>query len=255
MKTLVLISILFLSISINAKTDFYHSSSMACSFEYPSEWQLDTSQANSITIGENELTILTIVRHFIGTDDIIRSEDDLYEGILGLYNDLGIRISEDKAIDCRISGGKAEFDYNYTDFQKESNQYIHKYLKGIVLKNINKQQIFYFMIAQSEENNFAAKSPDFDTILGSFQLDDVVADELFVRRSVLPYLQVMLILALAAFFYARNRRVQKSKNPLGLDSGSHWRCDYCRKVNHVEFTKCSRCGKERKTASSTHASL
>jgi len=243
MRVVILLSVLLLAVSVNSKTGFYHSPSLNCSFEYPLEWQIDTSQANSIVIKENDAINIKIIKHYLGDDEIMRSESDLYEGITGLYNDLGIVINEDDDINYQVFDGYAEFDINFIKVVKDD--YVRNYLKGIVLNNINNQQIFYFMIAESPKDDFGTATVNFDIVLESFRFEDVISDNLYIPKSILPYLEVLLILALAAFFYARNRRVQKSKNPLGADSGSHWRCPNCRKVNHVEFPTCSRCGYER----------
>jgi len=118
MRVVILLSVLLLAVSVNSKTGFYHSPSLNCSFEYPLEWQIDTSQANSIVIKENDAINIKIIKHYLGDDEIMRSESDLYEGITGLYNDLGIVINEDDDINYQVFDGYAEFDINFIPIGK-----------------------------------------------------------------------------------------------------------------------------------------
>jgi hypothetical protein len=79
-------------------------------------------------------------------------------------------------------------------------------------------------------------------LIGSAQIVEEIKNELYPTGNATGYLFALLLIALAAFFFARNRRIQNSRNPLGKNSESFWRCPQCRLVNHIDHDKCRRCG-------------
>jgi hypothetical protein len=242
-KILLIFCLLMVNLA-TAETSFYGSKRLGCSFEYPSNWSIDSIVSGRLIIHNEEVPNANIVisRYSIGADNQIRSEADLREAIEGLYKDIGVPESIYENIEYSVNEGIAEFAISYRLPYMESHGVIDKHVKGMVIQNTNGVQLFYLILAELPAN---LNSSVFHPFVNSFMITESMAPKLYIERSIVPYLQILLILALIVFFFARNRRIQKSRHPLGRDSSSYWRCNKCGKINHVEFNKCNRCGENR----------
>lgn len=243
----LIIVFLGLSPGLLAETGEFSSQYLKISFQYPPHWQLDTSSMGRIIITDTSESpgSVTIRRYLINDDEKMISAEDLYNAIAGLYDKLGIPDVTNQELTYTIDGGRADFDINFRQYNENEKRHYQKYLKGTVIKSLTGNQVFYMILAQAPQYRYDELLDDFNLIINSFAINEPIADNLYVSRDIMPYLQILLILALVIFFFARNRRIQKSRNPLGRDSATFWRCPYCRKVNHVELVQCSRCGQSR----------
>lgn len=253
-KLMLTIMILCLAIPAGADEVFFESETMACTFSYPEGWFPDTTLAHRVTlINETNGNItISIGRYGIESSNHIKSGAELYEAISGLYEDLGINIEKDREITYSLHGGRADFEIEYRQYEPPEDTYYQKYLRGSVVRTVSDDQLFYLIIAQAPEEKYSSVQPAFKTIINSFVINENLAERLYVGRDFLPYLLILLIMALTVFFFARNRRIQKSRHPLGKDSSSFWRCPKCGLANHIELMYCNRCGEERQEVGSIH---
>ncbi len=254
MRLILVIIGLSLPILVAAEEVLFESEALVCSFSYPEGWLPDTTLDHRITLTNitDERISISIGRYGIESNNHIKSGAQLYEAIGGLYEDLGINIEKDREIIYSLHGGRADFEIEYRQYEPPEEQYFQKHLKGSVIRTASGNQLFYLIIAQAPEEKYKSVQPAFRTIINSFVINEKLAERLYVGRDLLPYLLIFLIMALTAFFFARNRRIQKSRHPLGKDSSSFWRCIKCGRANHIELLYCSRCGEERQEVGSIH---
>jgi len=223
------------------------SSKLGCSFVAPAGWTVDTALSDQINIyyDRHPSATVSIRRYFIERANYIKSDDDLAEAISGLYSDLGIDSIGPEPAEFYVEGTRAIFNREFTTRDPVNKILYQKHLKGTVIRLSDGRQVLYLILAKAPAELDRIVLADFQSIISSFHIVEDLSQTLYPRRNLSPFLLIFLILLLTAFFFARNRRVQRSRNPLGRDSGNIWRCDSCGLANHVDSHNCSRCGRER----------
>jgi len=256
MRTIFLILVIAGTIfNFGMAGELYQSDDFGCKFDLPDGWIADQISAARINIYDS-LTpgiSLDVFRHVIEKSNRIESDEDMSLALSGLYAEMGIGRTSSGPPEFYISGAEAIFKAAWVIDYGDDQIPDHKLLNGIVARLANGEQILYLMVAEIPSDLYEQKSPAISEIVNSFKITTPLAEHLYPKRDFFGYLFLLLILAITAFFYARNRRIQKSNNPLGRDSGNFWRCPSCRKINHKENRSCSRCGEPR-AAVSTHKS-
>lgn len=250
-KILVIIIIcsgIIVSVSAN---DEYISDELGCAFYISPCWQIDSTISTNIFLSDslNQLVKIVIYKYMLEAGGQIGSEEELIEAIMGLYQELGIEISTDEEIDCSIENNIAIFEMDFTEYNTAEEIDYHKSLRGILGRLGGGGQVLYLIIAESPKESYEFFQGDINLLLHSFRITEQLSDELYVKRNFSSYLMILLIFLLIVFFFSRNRRIQKSKNPLGRDSSHFWRCPSCHRVNHFDNLQCGRCGKAREIKS------
>jgi len=238
------------AINVNSQEEICRPDLGFC-FGLPPGWHLDSSEfdrVNLINLDNNSCGI-KIIRYDIEPNSQIRSDAELNEALTGLYRDIGLIMKKSQRFDFTIDSGIAFFEHSFTEHNIDDGEYSKKITRGYIGRRPGSGQTLYLIVAISPENYFDTVHADINNIMLSFRLTDYFAEQLYKKSSLTPYLLIFLIIALTVFFYSRNRRIQKSDNPLGRDSNNFWRCTKCRKNNHIGNSFCSRCGHSRDTLS------
>ena len=227
----------------------YTSEMLKCSFELPSEWTTQQASPNILVIntGLGDSVEISISFFELDSDSPIRSEKALTEAIAGLYNDIGIKSATPDMIRYAAEGGTASFKAEYNKMLEETGTVIRTGLRGIVCQTASGEQVLYLIVVMAPPEMFEIIKARTGLLMDSFQINETLAEDFFPRKNLSPYIFLLLVLALTVFFFIRNRRVQKSRNPLGKDSGSFWRCSLCGRANHIDNETCGRCGTARPT--------
>jgi hypothetical protein len=248
---------MWLSSSLTAADEsVFFSGRLGASFEIPEGWRIDTTEINRIDLRNDDYpgATISIIKNLIAPEQTIRSADDLETAVLGFYRDLEIREPSEDSLILSVKTNRAEFVISYMEIpMADRAPMVVNSLKGIIIRARDGRQYFYLMTCSTPDIYRAEVSTGFNHLIASFGITHPQAARLYPRNDMSPYLLILLILALTAFFYARNRRVQKSRHPLGLDSGSFWRCTACGKVNHAELNRCRRCGNVRRRVGSINS--
>jgi len=250
LTTLIIFSVFFLSAGAN---DEYISNKLGCAFRLPPCWKIDSTTSTDIFLSDslNHSVNAAIYKYLLDRNGQIGSDEELIEAIMGLYQELGIEISPDENIDYSLENSRAVFDMDFEDYNTTEERYYHKSLRGILAQLNDGGQVLYLIIAKSPKKCYESSQADINLLLYSFRITKQLSDKFYVRNNFSSYLMTLLIFLLIAFFFSRNRRIQKSKNPLGRDSSHFWRCPSCHRVNHIDNVQCNRCGKAREIKSPT----
>jgi hypothetical protein len=220
-------------------------SSWECIFEIPEKWSLQKISDDEFLISspDDSLVAISIGRYVLEDGPQIGSDDDLREALIGLYASLGIEASQEEQPDFERQPSAATFGTVWTS-EIDQQEYQNR-LQGTIFRRADGRQLMYLLLAKAPKKSYPTALAAFEKIALSFEITAPRHDSLYPRRTFGMYFLLLFILILSAFFFARNRRVQRSKNPLGRDSNSFWRCPDCRRVNHIDHDHCSRCGQER----------
>lgn len=242
---LIFLGLLFLS-PLSAQDEFCAPEIGFCFF-LPPGWTALSVPPNNVIVRDslNHSVNIDIIRYDIDAFSQINSDDGLLVAVSGFFGDLGAKILPGEMLDIMVDSGLAVFQTSFTTYDSADQQTTFKSLKGIIGRHPDAGQTLYLLIASAPEDLYQTSIGDINLVKHSFRITEYFADELYDRTSISSYLLVLLIMALIVFFFARNRRVQKSTNPLGRDTGNFWRCHSCRQINHVEHKTCRRCGHER----------
>ncbi|RKX19825.1 MAG: hypothetical protein DRP51_06750, partial [Candidatus Zixiibacteriota bacterium] len=190
---------------------------------------------------------LTILQYEIAEENRLMSRWDIMEAIDGLYKQLGIEEISYEDINLTLGEDRASFYIDYIERIKPEADTVRISLKGIIVRTEDNRQIFYLLRGHKTSLSDESISADLNKMIGSFEITIPLSDSLFPRKSGYGYIFLFIAIALMAFFYIRNKKVQNSKNPLGKDSKYFWRCPACQLANHVDNNTCQRCGSERLT--------
>ena len=99
--------------------------------------------------------------------------------------------------------------------------------------------------AEAPDRIYDEVNGDITAMMKSLEITSRLSDALFPKGVDYGYFLLFLVLVALAFFFVRNRKIQRSRNPLGRNSQHYWRCPTCQLVNHVDSQSCQRCGTER----------
>jgi hypothetical protein len=239
--------VLLASTASASETNNFMSEKLGCFIVVPPGWNIDTSLANELILTDqtNSSVYVSIKKYPIEPDNQIGSKDDLRTAIMGLYTKLGMQNVEKEKIQFTIASGKADFETTYDGFDSSGEFPCRKLLKGIIGRKSDNGQVLYLLIAAAPGDLYKQAFPMFKVISGSLHITDKLSENLFPGPNILKYLLIFIVIVLTLFFFSRNRRIQKSVNPLGADSGSFWRCSACGRVNHIDSRFCKRCGEGR----------
>ncbi|MEW5923001.1 MAG: hypothetical protein AB1746_03350 [Candidatus Zixiibacteriota bacterium] len=246
--SLIFIGLFFVGSS--AVGDMYSNPMLRCSFELPSEWTAQQAAPDILTINADlgDSVEITISVFELDPDSPITSDKALTMAIAGLYNDIGIKSANPDMIEYTVDGGVASFQAEYNRLIEGSEAVIRTGLKGVIGRLTSGDQVLYLIVVMAPSEMFESIRSRTEILMSSFRIDETLAEDFFPRRNLSPYIIMLVVVALTIFFFMRNRRVQKSRNPLGRDSGSFWRCSLCGRVNHMDNETCGRCGNIRAAA-------
>lgn len=218
-----------------------------CRLDIPDGWSADDIIEDEMSIRNNEYNSarLLIRRYELDKGNQIGSESGLRQAIHGLYRQLGIHQVTEDEIDFTIDGNRAEFGREYTNMGHNDTCLMHYNLKGILVRRGDLRQVFYLLQAEAPDRIFDKVSADITTMMKSLEITSKLSDDLFPKGVDYGYFLLMLVMAALVFFFVKNRKIQRSRNPLGRNSQHYWRCPTCQLVNHVDSQSCQRCGTER----------
>jgi len=243
MKKIFIIGLVFSGFLCLPAAATYTPDDMGCSFIKPPGWKIDYHSDEAFLMSDslNENTRIEIYKYLLDANHQIGSEEELIEAVHGLYEEIGVDTATKAKIVCTVEDSLVYFETDFIDSSSESKLY-HVIIRGILGRLEGDGQVLFLIKAVTPQDLYELSRGDLNLILYSFHFTDPLDKEFYVRTNMIPYLLMLLIFLLTAFFYARNRRVQNSKNPLGRDSGNYWRCPNCRLVNHINNKSCQRCG-------------
>jgi hypothetical protein len=196
----------------------------------------------------NKDTRLSILRFEIDKNNRLESRYDILEAIKGLYRQLGFDSIACENINLALAEDLAFFQTDYREADLSDSDRVNISLNGLIVRSQEEVQIFFLLRGYIPDDIDQAVAADLEDIMKSFTITLPISDSLFPTGSRYGLIILFFALALMAFFYMRNRKVQKSRNPLGGDSQFFWRCPDCRLANHIEHNRCQRCGAERTEA-------
>ena len=253
MKYLALIIpiLLFSTVTPAQETATYSSEQMHFSFEYPSDWTVAPDIQNGVKMSgtEADSAFVLIIHYRLDEDNLIGSHDDLLEAISGLYDRLGI--ASDRAEDISYNDDHTiSLENRYVGRPGDNGSAMQKYIKVIICRPVSGGQVMFLIRAEISAAHAVDSEAKLRAIVESFRITEELYQKVYPDSGGMGFLIIFAVLALTALFFARNRRIQRSKNPLGADSSHFWRCTSCRLVNHIDHTICQRCGAERPTSDS-----
>lgn len=219
------------------------------SLAVPDGWEIVNSSPDEVVIRmrENRDVSLSVIRFEIADENRLGSELDIHEAVAGLYSELGIAPESFENVDLSLGENRTTFGIEYVAGDSTTAVGMRVNLKGIIVRSSEGPQIFFLLRGYTPVNMAERPSPGPADIIASFKVTMPLADSLFPKSSNYGYFFLFFVILLMAFFYARNRKIQKSRNPLGGDSRYFWRCSSCQLANHIENHVCQRCGAERTT--------
>ncbi len=252
MKKILVICFIFFGFLIFSASTAYTPDDMGCTFIKPPGWKIDYKSDEAVLLSDslNEYVRIEIYKYLLESDQQIGSEEELIEAVQGLYEEIGIDISPEAKIVCTFEDSLVFFETDFIDSATSESNIYHIIIRGVLGRLAENGQVLYLIKAVTPQELYELSESDINLLMHSFHFTEPLAEEFFVRIDLAPYLLMLLIFMLTAFFYARNRRVQKSKNPLGRDSGNFWRCPKCRLANHIHSQSCHRCGWQNRTIQS-----
>jgi len=235
------------SLSSTSIAENYFSQKLGFFVIVPDGWGVDSSAADEIVLTDSRdnSTYVSIKKYRIEEDKQIGSEADLLQAIEGLYRNLGIKVDSSNRIKYAVSDGKAVFEAEFADRYQAGKVTNRKYLSGTICRTSDDGQVLFLMIASAPEDMYGAAFPEISVISKSFHVTAQIMPNLYPRTNMVKFLLIFIVIALSIFFFTRNRKIQRSSNPLGRDSSNFWRCTNCGRVNHNDARFCHRCGAER----------
>lgn len=216
-------------------------------FRLPSGWSVETIDDNQISVLTNSLDRpeVTIRRFNPPGDRQIKSHDEMIVAVKGLYSDMGILPETDVTLEYHDENRIVSFEKTCV-ITKTGDDKSHFLMLKCLFCNTKKSGQTLYLINYNDhrkpDENLVA---NLDYLFQSASITEPLEDDLYPSDGGLNYLYVLILLALAAFFFARNRRIQNSFNPLGRNSEHFWRCPSCRMINHNDSGQCRRCGTPR----------
>ncbi len=235
--------------TISSASVEYAPDNMGCSFYIPPDWKIDYTSDKAVLLSDSldEDVRIEIYKYLLESNQQIGSEEELIVAVRGLYEEIGIDISPEAKIICTFDDSLVFFETDFIDSATSESNIYRVIIRGVLGRIADNGQVLYLIKAVTPQASYELSEADINLLLHSFRFTEPLAEEFFVRTDLAPYLLMLLIFMLTAFFYARNRRVQKSKNPLGRNSRNFWRCPKCRLVNHIQSRSCHRCGWQNQT--------
>ncbi|UCD18498.1 MAG: hypothetical protein JSV44_06210 [Candidatus Zixiibacteriota bacterium] len=230
-----------------AVAEVYESFNLGFRFEYPAGWIYSATGDNEVLFSKDDgdSVAVTVTRYILEEGFQIGSEDELYVAIAGLYSAMGMPPVDPEEVTYRKADAMIVFEKRYNQSAASGRMQYEKIVKGVLCRVPDVGQTLYLIQTRVPFESAVLYRSDINQTVSSFRITLDLADDVFPADNASKYLYILIILLLTAFFFARNRRVQRSKNPLGRDSSSFWRCRTCSRVNHIEHPHCQRCGAER----------
>jgi len=220
-----------------------------CTIDIPAGWQADSAIADEIMLfRENEPETEILIRRFpLEKNYQLHNEAELVEALKGLYSELGMNAEDQSRINYQLREDRAVFNLEFVESDPNFTEMMRKYIEGIIVREEGDGQTMYLMMVRAPMARFDQIRPDALTVFSSFVITIPLSSVLFPRESQFGLVMLFIVIALMAFFFVRNRRIQRSRNPLGKSSANFWRCPSCGLANHIEHDRCNRCGSERLT--------
>lgn len=223
------------------------SDKLSCFLAAPPGWFVDTSRSDEIIISESPQSpiFISVKRYFIEDGNQISSEDDLRQAITGLYRKMGVPLAIDSVPKYQLDLNKAHFETDFATLAIDGRTKLRRYVSGTIVRLTDGRQALYLLIAEAPSDIYYHVLPSFLMSIRSFHITATTAPKVLFSAGIFKYFLIGLLIILMIFFFTRNRRVQKSFNPLGADSHNFWRCASCGRVNHNDVHFCNRCGAAR----------
>ena len=248
MKIFLFISLFALTLSAAAQESAnVKSDRMQCFLVAPVGWVIDTSRSDEIIVSESPRSpiFISLKRYELEDDNRIGSEQDLSQAIVGLYRKMGVPLRDDSLPSFEILAGKAHFQADYSTFSVDGKTRLRRLVDGTIVRLADGEQTLFLFVAEAPADLYYMVFPNFLLTVRSFQVTASTNPKVFASAGAFKYFLILLLIGLTIFFFARNRRVQRSFNPLGADSNNFWRCASCGRVNHNDIHYCHRCGAQR----------
>jgi len=241
---LIAVSLLLLAISAEAKE--YNFETFGCRVDIPDGWDIDSALADEVVMYDVSDRLIEILfrKYPLDKNYQIKNEQELVDAISGLYREFGVDVRDINGLNYKLKGDRAVFNLEYVEEDRQNDLLVRKYIEGIIVRSERNGQILYLLSASAPLSEFDRVGQIARQVFGSFEITVPLDDTLFQKQSSLALIMLFLVLVLMGFFYIRNRKIQRSRHPLGRISANHWRCKSCGLVNHIDSHTCNRCGAE-----------
>ncbi|MBN2227323.1 MAG: hypothetical protein JW763_08155 [candidate division Zixibacteria bacterium] len=225
----------------------YQSAGSGIHFEYPTGWDIvaDTGGEVIISSDKDRTAVIVFTRYFLEQATQIGNDNELREALAGLYTLMEVPFDDESEIEFVRGENMISFAADYTRRNPDTGIEEARHIKGFLVRTADDGQVLYFTQARLPINASKRLQNKAKAVLTTFRITEPIDENVYPAQREGVAMYVLLVMALTAFFYARNRRIQRSKNPLGRDSAYFWRCPLCRRVNHVDHDTCRRCGTSR----------
>lgn len=250
MKKIIFTVVLSLFIFVAGHAEVHTFPEFGGTIDIPDGWDIDSSLADEIVLyrPDDRLVEILFKRYPLDQDYQLTNEAETREAISGLYEEFGVDPIEPSEIPLVIKKDRVVFSVEYVEEDIDFNELMRRYVEGIIVRLKNGGQVLYLLSLKSPLSKFEGIQQEALTMFGSFMITTPVADNLFETDSPLGMLMLFIAVALMIFFFVRNRRIQRSRNPLGRNSEHFWRCRSCGLVNRTDHRTCNRCGAENAAA-------
>ncbi len=222
----------------------YQSVGSGIHFDYPSDWEIiaDTGGEVIVSSDKDRTAVVVFTRYYLEQNTQIGNDDDLREALAGLYTLMEVPFEDESEIDFVRGENMISFSADYARRNPDTGIEESRRIKGFLVRSVDDGQVLYFSQARLPANASKRLQNKVKAVMTTFHITEPIDEQVYPAQSEGVAMYVLLVMALTAFFYARNRRIQRSKNPLGRDSSNFWRCPLCRRVNHIDHDTCRRCG-------------
>ncbi len=246
MKWILAVSAVLLLAAVSMLAGTHTIDSFGCRLDISEDWTADTSLGEEIALYNEKFprAVILLQRYSLEKERQINSEEALRQAIVGLYKELGALTSDSADIQYVLENHRAWFDLEFVEEDPDTAILIRKYIKGMVVREKGDGQTLYLLNIEMPLEDYESDYAAWETLADSWVVTAEIEDYLFPRESNWGLFMLFIVMSLMLFFYARNRRIQKSANPLSRESRNFWRCPNCHLVNHIEHHTCTRCGAE-----------
>jgi hypothetical protein len=212
-------------------------------FVTPPGWTVESIDEDQIMVRTDlpDRPEISIRRFILAKNKQIRSRDEMIAAVKGLFSELGITSETDIALEYNNSKTVMFNTACHVRTVADDKSYFFM-IKGLFCNDHRHGQTLYLLEYKDAAAPDAPLAANLERLFESALLTETALDDIYPSDAGLNYLYVIILIGLAAFFFARNRRIQNSRNPLGRSSEHFWRCPNCRMINHNDKAQCRRCG-------------
>jgi hypothetical protein len=238
------LAFLLVSVTFAEEPDRVDFTEFGCLLLIDDLWSIDNQTTDEINLTHKKYPSaqLIIRKHILAKENQIKSESELSSAITGLYRELGVELAPSDHPEYFLKQNRVVFFKEYTTKNPETGSPLRIILKGIIVRSDSHGQVLYLLQAQVPADYYSRVFAQITATLDSFQLTEPILETLYPSGYGSTIIIFFVVIVLMGFFFMRNRRVQRSANPLGGDSKNFWRCPSCNRINHTANLSCHRCG-------------